>query len=187
MWAGLQVTFCNHSWARGVSGLCSLTTRCFSWTPCSDGATECVLKLSKATGWALQLCRLLVVLCCWARSLVRLSGEHGLLAAPHTWARLETMLHVWTRLLSRLPGQMGLQAMIHNWVGSLAGVPAWARPQVLFSNRQGCRLGSMADSTVGWALRLLRVTVEAPWLLGARGYAHQLGRTADWASCLCWL
>lgn len=36
--------------------------------------------------------------------------------------------------MSRLPSQVGLQAMLHDLVGSLAGLPAWTRPQAAFSN-----------------------------------------------------
>lgn len=54
----------------------------------------------------------------------------------------------------------------------LASVAGWS-----------CRMGFTAGQYLGWTLRLPRVSIQAPWLCGIRGYAQQLGRDAGLGPC----
>lgn len=96
----------------------------------------------------------------------------GLPSETHSWVGSETMLCDWVRLLSEIPGWMRLQAVLCDWSGYCLN-SAWARPQSVFNNQTGlcvelyCRVGfvswpSHQGVTIGWALRLLRVTVHIP-------------------------
>lgn len=51
--------------------------------------------------------------------------------------------------------------VVSGWAGSMAGLPAWARPQAV---QQSVR-------AIGWAQWLPRFTVQTPWFCEARGYA----------------
>lgn len=61
------------------------------------------------------------MLCCWARSLARLSDQVGPPAVSHSRMGLETVLQNQVGSLSRLPGQLELQAKLRDNVVYLPG------------------------------------------------------------------
>lgn len=84
----------------------------------------------------------------------------------------------WVGLVTGLCSQMGslfwsvgLQAMAHNWTGSwTCSLPGW-----------GCRVHSALGQGPGWALGLLRVTVQAALSL----WGQRLDFIAGITACLC--
>lgn len=80
--------------------------------------------------------------------------------------------------------------MLFNWAGLLTVLPPWVSCGLCSAIRQGDMLGSAANEllrwtlqlgdTLGWALRLLRVNVQASWFSRARVNAQ------IWAGLLAW-
>lgn len=87
------------------------------------------LKLNGAMGLVLQSGRLLTVLCYCSNLLANVFG--------HSWLGMETVLHIGAGLLSWLSGQMQSQVMFPHFPDPLAELPAWVRPQAVFSNKAG--------------------------------------------------
>lgn len=76
------------------------------------------------------------------------------------------------------------QALLQDWAGSQAGFSIPARLQAAFSHLVGAQCWApLLGAVVGGAPRLLRGTVQASWLNGARSHARQLGLAGGLAPC----
>ena len=158
------------SWPDGATG----------WTSCSGGAACCGLKLGKATGWALQLRRLLVGLCCWERSLARLSGQQGFLlyhAVGRGW---------------RLWSWLGWDATWDPWSGGAAGYAPQLGVITHWAPFLGQAIGCVQQSgrALGCALLLGGVVGWLPWwqdyMLGSKvAQGHCSGSLVTCSQKLC--
>ena len=112
----------------------------------SDGDADHALKLGRAKGWASQSGRLINMLLCCGRSLVRLPGPAGPPRVSCSWVGLGTKLY----------SQRGCLGSLMSWAGSFApqldGVTAWdsclGKTIGVFSNWARPGLGSAAGRAI---------------------------------------
>lgn len=146
---------------------------------------------------ALQFGCPLTVLCCWVKLLVEPSGPVGLLPVLYLWVQLEICSAAgW----GCFPGSLARQVhRLCSIIGQGFGcVPSLGKLQAVFSNQAklhsglSCWLSQQAElcslqlgDTVGWAPRVLRVTVQAAWFSGA-GSMLRFGQSCWLRSLLRW-